>query len=113
MFVGMHVMAASNLGIPELAIDMSEGEQFMKAVQNVLRHYSIETTQKTLDYVALVGCIGMIYGTRFGAYMIRKKEEAPKKRSGKVVQFPQSAETPAPQPSLDITSLTGNPDFGN
>lgn len=47
----------------------------MKAASNVMRHYSVESTQKTLDWLAFGGTCCMIYGTRFGAYMLRKREE--------------------------------------
>ena len=89
MFVGLHVMAAQQFQVPELAMEMSEGEQFMKSAQNVMRHYSVETTQKTLDWIALGGTVCMIYGTRFGAYMLRKKNE----REPQPVVY----RTPAPQ----------------
>lgn len=76
MFVGLHVVASTQFNVPELSMDMAEGDQFMKSAQNVLRHYSVETTQKTLDWIAFGGTVMMIYGTRWGAYMIRKKTEA-------------------------------------
>jgi hypothetical protein len=101
MFVGLHVVAAQSLKVPELALDMSEGEQFMKSAQNVMRHYSVETTQKTLDWIAFGGTICMIYGTRFGAYMIRKRGEGEEKRPAATVYQmpPRQNETSNSQPS--------------
>lgn len=39
----------------------------MKAAQNVLRHYSVETTQKTMDWISFVGVTTMIYAPRIVA----------------------------------------------
>jgi hypothetical protein len=64
MFVGLHVGLASFTKIEELAITQEEGETFMTAAQNVARHYSIETTQKTMDWIALCGCLTAMYGPR-------------------------------------------------
>jgi len=45
----------------------------MQAVQNVMRHYSVETTQKTLDWVALMGAASGMYVPRLAAISIRRK----------------------------------------
>lgn len=89
MFVGLHVVLSNSLAVPELTMDMAEGEQFMKSAQNVLRHYSVETTQKSLDWIAFGGTCCMIYGTRFGAYMLRKRSEAPQRPAATIYQMPQ------------------------
>lgn len=47
----------------------------MVATQNVMRHYSVETTQKGADFIALAGCASMIVGTRVGAYNMRTRME--------------------------------------
>lgn len=97
-------MAATALKTEELAIDMSEGDAFMKAAQNVMRHYSIESSQKTIDWLAFGGTCAMIYGTRFGAYMLRKREEKIAQRPPATVYqmpvrqtAPTSPKAPAPQ----------------
>lgn len=76
MFVGAHVALSGALNVPELAMDMEEGDRFFKAAQNVMRHYSVDTTQKTVDWIAFAGVVATIYGSRFGAFMVRKRMEA-------------------------------------
>lgn len=93
VFVGAHVIIAERYEVPELVMDMSEGQQLADAVQNVLRHYSIETTQKAIDWAALIGTSCMIYGSRFGAYMLRRAAE---KRSGIIIP-PNMPMRPAPE----------------
>lgn len=75
IFVGFHVLLAERTGIPEFAMDMSEGQQLQKAVENVMRHYPVDTSQKAVDWAALIGAGCMIYGTRWGSYMMRKHHE--------------------------------------
>lgn len=36
----------------------------MKACANVARHYSAQTTQRTMDWAALIGAVGTVYGPR-------------------------------------------------
>jgi hypothetical protein len=80
MFVGIHAMLAVRTGVPEVEITPDEGAQFMKAVQNVMRHYSVKTTQKTMDFVALFGVAAAIYGPRVAAYKFRTDAEKEEKR---------------------------------
>lgn len=75
LFVGFHVVLAERTGVPELGMTMEEGIGLQKSIENVARHYPINTTQKALDWAALVGTLGMLYGTRFGSYMVRKSAE--------------------------------------
>lgn len=96
MFVGAHILLAAKTNTPELVISEDEGAAFMKAAQNVLRHYSVETTQKTLDWIALLGVAGGIYGTRVGAIMMRNNQEKKERRAtGNVTPFPGAMTTPA------------------
>lgn len=76
MFVGLHVVLAERTETPEIAISEDEGKAFMTAAQNVMRHYSVETTQKTLDTIAFVGTTISIYAPRMAAYSMRKRYEA-------------------------------------
>lgn len=95
-------------GVEEIAIDKSEGDQFMNSAQNVMRHYSVQSSQKTIDWLAFGGTCCMIYGTRFGAYMLRKREEAKDsvRPQATVYQMPvrdpvapkRSVSEPQPQP---------------
>jgi hypothetical protein len=75
MFVGVHTALAMRTGNPELMVEPEEAKAFMKAAQNVMRHYDVKTTQKTLDWIAFAGCCGSIYGTRAFAIAARKAGE--------------------------------------
>lgn len=75
MFVGLHMMLANVSETPEWMITPDEGNDFMKAAQNVMRHYSVQSTQKTLDWISLFGVAGGMYGTRVAAISIRKRRE--------------------------------------
>lgn len=74
MFVGIHAMLASLTDIPELAITDQEGDAFMKAAAGCMRHYGVAATQKTIDHIALVGCVVSMYGPRAFAVRQRLKE---------------------------------------
>lgn len=79
---------------------MKEGEDFMSAAQNVMRHYSVESSQKTIDWLAFGGTCCMIYGTRFGTYMLRKREEALNRQrpTGTVYSMPRAVAQPMREP---------------
>lgn len=68
-------MLAERTETPELRMSMDEGQQFMTSAQNVLRHYSVQQTQKTLDWIAFMGVAAGLYTPRIGAYMMRKNAE--------------------------------------
>jgi hypothetical protein len=108
LFVGIHVIAAGATNVPELAIDMKEGDDFMKAAQNVMRHYSVESSQKTIDWLAFGGTCCMIYGTRFGAYMLRKREERKEARPSATV-YPLPQRTVAPEQSKRANAPQAQP----
>ena len=86
MFVGLHAVLAMQTKTPEIAITEQEGQAFVNAAQNVLRHYSVETTQKTLDWIALIGCAGGIYIPRAVAIANNKKRSKP--QAAQVLDFP-------------------------
>jgi hypothetical protein len=75
MFVGLHMMLADASGRPEWAITDDEGKNFVERAQNVLRHYSVEGTQKTLDWIAFGGCCVGMYGPRIVAVARNRAEE--------------------------------------
>lgn len=88
MFVGVHALLAAQTQTPELAITEDEGKAFTLAAQNVMRHYSVEATQQTLDWIALAGTCVAIYGTRVAAIQMRKRQERQQRRgAGTVVPF--------------------------
>jgi hypothetical protein len=75
MFVGLHVLLAERWHSPEMAISPDEGKEFMFRAQNVARHYSVEATQKALDWAAFTGIALMMYGTRIVAIRNRHAAE--------------------------------------
>jgi hypothetical protein len=86
MFIGLHTLAGQLIA-PELEITEDEGKAFMDGAKNVMRHYSVTATQKTIDWIAFMGTCGSIYGTRAVAIAMRRKQE----RKGKT---PSKAEAP-------------------
>lgn len=56
-------------------MERPEAEEYAKAWANVLRHYDIQTTQKTLDFGALIIATANVYGTRLFAMNLRKSME--------------------------------------
>jgi hypothetical protein len=89
MFVGIHAMLATMTQTPELELSEEEGKNFTTCAQNVMRHYSVTATQKTLDWVAFVGCCTMIYGPRVAAISFRKASEKakPTQENSNVINF--------------------------
>jgi len=107
LFVGLHAMLALQTATPELEIDQGEGEQFMKAAQNVMRHYGVTATQKSLDMVALFGVAVGMYGPRIAAIRFRKaaEREAKKHSRDNVVRFSQPVGMPPA--GTDFTNYGG------
>ncbi len=100
MFVGLHVAIAGATKTPEFAISNEEGEQFMRSAQNVMRHYSVETTQKTLDWIAFGGVCAQIYAPRIVA--VAAKKPTPQRPRPQVVP----KEPASPQPVGDVLHLS-------
>lgn len=107
--VGLTETIAQWRDVPEIGLDPEEAKELMGATQNVLRHYSIETTQKGADFIALFGVFSMIVGTRIGAYNIRVRAERdagnvqrPKPTVVRPQQFQQGPQQP-PQPPQPMT----------
>lgn len=101
MFVGLHALLAHRLEAPELEISAAEGKDFMQSVQSVMRHYSVETTQKTLDWVALFGTVSGMYVPRIAAVSMRRKSE----------RRPQPVRKPASTPQASGTVVSIQPDM--
>lgn len=76
MFVGLHALLAMRMRVPELEMTQQEGVEFTKAAQNVMRHYSVRTTQKTMDWIAFAGVTAGLYAPRIMAARMRVKMEA-------------------------------------
>lgn len=68
-------MLASIVQSPDLAIDEDEAEKLAKGIANVARHYDLpQVAQKTVDWVGLIQVVGTIYGPRFVAASMRRRE---------------------------------------
>lgn len=93
MFVGLHAVLAMQTKTPELMINDQEGKDFTKAAQKVMTHYSVQTTQKTLDWLAFLGVSVGMYAPRIVAINARRKAEAGAKGDGEVLRF-----KPKPRP---------------
>lgn len=66
--------------IAEMELDEKEAEQLAASINNVLRHYDVEASGKFIDHMALLLCIGSIYGTRGAAIVMRLRAEAETKK---------------------------------
>lgn len=93
-----------------------EAKEFAKAAANVARHYSTQTTQKTIDFIALAGIMGGVYGTRLMAISERRKDE---KRNGggdrgKVLHFrPRNGARPQVRSVEDVEEPALVPDVAS
>ena len=100
----MHIGLAQLTGAPELALDPAEAEKLCTAAENVARHYSITTTQKTLDWIALGGVLAGVYLPRL--YVIGQ-------RRGSRRKAPQGpAMPPLDEPMPPAHEWTGTPEWG-
>lgn len=76
---------------PGLILEENEARQLAQATADVSRHYNVQATQKTLDWINFVTAATLIYGTRIMAASKRKKaaaETAAPASDGVVYQFP-------------------------
>lgn len=80
------MILAGVLKSPGLILTEAEAHQLAEATANVSRHYNVQATQKTLDWINFCTCVTLIYGTRVMAASKRKKEEAEANpKPGKVI----------------------------
>lgn len=111
MLAGTMALLAWRTDTPELQITADEEKVFLMRVQNVLRHYSVKTTQKAMDAAALAGCTINLAAPRAFAIHQRLKAERQGQADdrGQVLRWPvtprarpeeapggQAAEAPAP-----------------
>jgi hypothetical protein len=84
MFVGMHAALAAATHVDELAITMDQGAAFMEAAGNVARHYAIQTTQKTMDWIAFAGVAAGLYVPKILAINAKRaaQQQAPQHHNG-------------------------------
>jgi hypothetical protein len=73
MLIGISTMLALQTGIEEIEVGPDEMNAWLGAAQKVARHYSVETTQRTLDWIAFVGISGQVFGTRALAVAVKTR----------------------------------------
>lgn len=106
LLLGAHLfMAQWWPGGPHWALSDAEAKGFAQSWANVLRHYPLQTTQKAIDHLALIGTFGLVYTPRFYAH--RQWQAA--RRAGRGAQRPApmgtvyhlSPNQPPPAPAYD------------
>lgn len=103
-------MLAQATGVPELAVTDEEGKSFMDAAANVMRHYSVVGTQKTMDWVAFASCCAGIYGPR--AFLLISKRRTPHDHPKSPRDFGGQSEPFPPRPAREPrSSPPDNPDM--
>jgi hypothetical protein len=83
-----HAMLAGITSTAELALDKAEADQLAKAAADVAQFYDVGVSGKTLAWINLTQCVGMIYGTRLFAIRQRRQNDRMRRPTG-----------PAPQPA--------------
>jgi hypothetical protein len=102
----MHVQLARVADTPEIAMTEPDARTLMQSAQNVLRHYSIQSTQKAVDWITFGSVVTFMYTPRVLAYAQRRRDgprrpPQPEWRSGpaQIFQFhPPVAQPPPPPP---------------
>jgi hypothetical protein len=103
----MHAGLAALSKCPELAIGEAESKQLAEAAGKVMRHYPIETTQKTLDWAGLGLLAGTIYGTRVVAIGMRRDKERREARATGAGSVMGNGATIFPHDAGSVVDLTG------
>lgn len=96
LLYSVHAMLAGFTNIPELNIDEKEAALLGASITEVSRHYNAVIDPKYLAWGALIGSLGTVYGTRYGAYRART-----------------TAEKMSPQHSADVVEFTGQSSHPN
>lgn len=80
-----------------------------KALQKVMGHYDLGIiSEKTQDHLNLAMVAGMIYGSRFGAYRLRKSSERAQRQTEKATLRPGTAQAPNAAPVAEVVNAGGN-----
>lgn len=90
IWAGLHAHVATLTETPEIALSEQEAGTFLKSVENVMRHYPMNASQKALDWGALAFIASTIYVPRALA-IARRKREAEVERVRNAQQFPYPA----------------------
>lgn len=99
LLVVLHSLAETFTKVPEWHLDKSEAAMLAGAVKPIADRHGIAPSDETQEIVALIGVVGMVYGTRIGAYNIRKRAE---KRATRVDAMPMPG---APQNTAAASAI--------
>ena len=80
LMLSIHLGMAAILKAPEFMLDGEEAKRLAVASKNVARHYNLEGSQKAMDITALIVVALGIYGPRFAALSMRRKDEKKSKQ---------------------------------
>jgi hypothetical protein len=113
MLAGVHILLAERTGLPPLAMSEPEAREICKRGSAVLAHYSFETTQKTLDWLAFGGCLSMAYLPRIAAcgLILRQRAAGPRPAPGGPARAPAQA-PPARAPGVNGSGQAAPPASG-
>lgn len=112
MFVGLHAAIAMATHNPEIQIGEDQGAAFMGAAQNVMRHYGVTSTQKSIDWLVLWGAGLGMYVPMISAIRFRQAEEKRAAASAGIMHFPTvEARRRGPRPVETPPGQPGGPDF--
>lgn len=98
-----HATLAALVNIREFELSEDEAGKLSEASKEVLKHYPLGVSEKTLAWVNLAIVGGGIYGTRFMAYNIRKAAE----RRARMVNVTPAAAAAAASASSGQAPATG------
>lgn len=103
MLFGVHLMAATSLHAPELALTEEESEKLTNAIANVAQYYDVTADPKTLAWWNLACVAGGIYFTRGVAIYNNRKKRKP----GLVRPMPAPVQQTASDPAHAQTKPNG------
>jgi hypothetical protein len=72
----MHVQLARLADCPEIAMTEADAKTLMVSAQNVLRHYSIQATQKAVDIMTFASVATFMYAPRAVAFKRRRQRRS-------------------------------------
>lgn len=89
LLISLHLMLEALTGVPEFEIEEKEAQKIADAIARVNAYYGKSMIpEKYLCWINLGFATGSVYGPRWLAYNLRKKNE--KKKQPKVVNVPAS-----------------------
>lgn len=105
-----HAFLASATGVDELAIETDDAEKLANATANVMRHYDVSAVSpKAQDFINLAMVAGMVYGTRLGAWRLRKATERREAETARGRVTPTIVPAPnAPAQNVNRAAPQGN-----